>query len=178
MSDPLDFDPSLYGIEPMFTSTALWRGYWCEYEIVEGSVCLKNLYVNSEDGQYPIISGVSAKAEKGEDFEYHGCHLYEGIDLPIDYSGKILLGRDFKQECYIHMGFQRPWAYDDLIELVFENGRLFQRTDLSEVAKKIRLSIEENPEGFSNALRGNLLEFIESSFSRDIPDWGWWLGED
>ena len=33
LSSVMLFDPKNYGMEPHASSTACWRGYWCEYAI-------------------------------------------------------------------------------------------------------------------------------------------------
>lgn len=42
------------------------------------------------------------------------------------------------------MGFQRSWVYEELIELVFEDGVLTEYNDYSDIAKKQRMVIVES----------------------------------
>ncbi|MBS3793093.1 hypothetical protein KGY77_10685, partial [Candidatus Bipolaricaulota bacterium] len=50
----------------------------------------------------------------------------------LDYTGGLLLGDEFIQDLYTHMGFQAPWKYEKVIELIFEEGKLQKETDRSE----------------------------------------------
>lgn len=77
------------------------------------------------------------------DMEYMGHRVYQNLNLPMNYTGKILVGNNFINKYYIHMGYQRAWAYKTLIELVFENGKLIEEIDQSEVAKKLRKSFDD-----------------------------------
>ena len=45
ISSPIQFAPSDYGIKPVPRCTACWNGYWCEYQIFEEAIMLKNLYM-------------------------------------------------------------------------------------------------------------------------------------
>ena len=106
---------------------------------------------------------------------HFGHRVYKDVNMPIPYTGKILLGDGFMQEYYIHMGFQRGWAYKKLIELVFEEGILLECNDLSHIAKAQR---EAMAKGNINPRRpggDNILKFVEDSFSLDYADKAWWM---
>lgn len=81
------------------------------------------------DGNYPEINGKLPTPEsfyfdiyKDGKQEYDGSYEYKDLGMPIDFTGKIVLGDGFLQKYYIHMGFQRAWAYERLIELDIEEG--------------------------------------------------------
>lgn len=131
---PIPFAPHLYGLEAHGHGTACYRGFWCEYKIADDSLVLDNLHIYNSEDFYPEFNGVSV-SESGD---YRGFRLYKGVNLLIRHTGKILLGRDFIDEYYIHAGFQRPYAYKELIELTFESGRLRRATDRSGIAAKMR----------------------------------------
>ena len=106
---------------------------------------------------------------------HFGHRVYKDVNMPIPYTGKILLGDGFMQEYYIHMGFQRGWAYKKLIELVFEEGILLECNDLSHIAKAQR---EAMAQGNINPRRpggDNIPKFVEDSFSLDYADKAWWM---
>ena len=42
LSSRMLFDPKDFGLEPNSRSTACWRGYWCEYDITDEELLLKN----------------------------------------------------------------------------------------------------------------------------------------
>lgn len=159
MSEPIGFHPSRYGIRPSHTCTACWRGFWCEYQISEKGIFVKELYVNSFDGNYPLIDGVGIATEKdGSPAMYMSHHVYKGLNIPVPFSGKILVGDKFLPGFYIHMGHQMPWAYEILKELVFEDGKLLETNDLSAVAATLRERVQKG-------------DFIEEDESLHY----WWL---
>ena len=80
----------------------------------------KNCFL--QNGQYPVQYMVLA-------FLYH-----KNIGIRMKYTGKILVGKDFLREYYIHMGYQRAWAYQTLVEFIFEDGSLLDTVDHSQMA--------------------------------------------
>lgn len=170
LSSAMLFDPKNYGMEPHARSTACWRGYWCEYAIEDDELLLKDLYLFNSDDKYPPLNGVEVSMKS-----HFGHRVYKDVNMPIPYTGKILLGDGFMQEYYIHMGFQRGWAYKKLIELVFEEGILLECNDLSHIAKAQR---EAMAKGNINPRRpggDNIPKFVEDSFSLDYADKAWWM---
>lgn len=167
ISKSINFSPYEYGLKPFGCCTACWAGYWCHYDISKDGIVLRNLYINSESG-YPKINDVDVS-----DTEYIGHRVYQNLNLPMNYTGKILVGNNFINKYYIHMGYQRAWAYETLVELVFENGKLVEEIDQSEVAKKLRESFDD--EKFSIERMLNIPKFVKESFSLDFADKAWWL---
>ncbi len=176
ISEKLKFDPVKYDIIPQMASTACWRGFWCVYNITDEGIFLEDLYINSKDDYYPEIEGVKPLSEKEVDgeFEYMGHHLYKGLNIKMDYTGKILVGDKFMREYYIHMGFQRAWAYEKLLELVFVEGNLIEKNDQSQVAADLREKISNDSE-FHEKMRMDISKFVEDSFSIDYGTKAWWL---
>ena len=179
LSSVMLFDPKNYGMEPHASSTACWRGYWCEYAIEDDELLLKDLYLYNSDDKYPPLNGVEEyKCQGGKKIimkAHFGHRVYKDVNIPIPYTGKILLGDGFMREYYIHMGFQRGWAYKKLIELVFEEGILLECNDLSHIAKAQR---EAMVQGNINPQRPDvdiLSKFVDDSFSLDYADKAWWM---
>ena len=191
LSSVMLFKPQDYGMEPHTSSTACWRGYWCEYEISNGELLLKNLYFYNTDGNYPPLNGVEVsppefievegrrglrkKREKFTMPAHHGHRVYKNVNLPIPYTGKILLGDGFMREYYIHMGFQQSWAYKKLIELVFKEGILLECNDLSRIAKAQREAMKEQGVNPRYPKISDIQKFVDESFSLDYADKAWWL---
>ena len=179
LSSVMLFDPKNYGMEPHASSTACWRGYWCEQ-------LLKDLYLYNSDDKYPPLNGVEVSLPEFKEYKcqggkkiimkaHFGHRVYKDVNIPIPYTGKILLGDGFMREYYIHMGFQRGWAYKKLIELVFEEGILLECNDLSHIAKAQR---EAMVQGNINPQRPDvdiLSKFVDDSFSLDYADKAWWM---
>lgn len=184
ISTPIRFDPANFGITPMSIVTSCWAGYWCEYDISEKGIVLKNLYINAKDDNYPAINGVEAMKDKKGKFEYMGHHLYKDVQIPMKYTGKILVGKDFLREYYIHMGYQRAWAYQTLVEFIFEDGILLDTIDHSQMAEKLREEMKKTgkppyteldiPSFFKDS---SSQDFVKDSFSLDIDVKAWWMNK-
>lgn len=178
MSVPMTFLPQKYGMVPSPRCTACWNGYWCEYEISEEGMILKNLFIHTENDYYPEVNGVSVckkKNQEKKDFSYMGHHKYENINLPMEYTGKIVVGSGFLREYYIHMGYQRAWAYEKVFELCFENGKLISKEDHSKIVAKVREEAKQDPQEFRKKIYKDPQEFVEESFSLEWKDKCWWL---
>ena len=135
---------------------------------------LQNLYINSENDYYPKINNVSSERENKKSFEYMGHHLYKNLNIFMEYTGKILIGKGFIKKYYIHMGYQRAWAYEVLDELIFDKGELIKTVDHSEMAKKLRLELENKAEEISKT-GDNIPLFVKESFSLEMKDKAWWI---
>ncbi len=190
LSTTFPFHPKAYDLEPHFSCTACYRGYWCEYAIIDDQLVLKDLYLFNRDGKYPPINGVEVAPQEFTEYDcttgkgknekkllpkLFGHRIYKNIDLPIPYTGKILLGRGFLKEFYVHMGFQRGWAYQELIELCFEEGILVESYDLSDIAKEKRKSMEQENTNPRYPDETDIPQFVEDSFSLGYPEKAWWL---
>lgn len=170
----LNFHPMDYGILPRSICTACWGGFFCEYSIKNDQLMLDNLFINSADDKYPEINGVlpSVNTRTGEREEYFGHKVYRGLKLNFPYTGKILAGNGHISKYYIHMGYQRAWSYERLIEFEFENGKLISATDRSEDAAKLREIIDVH--GY-RALLSHESDPIRAAFSQKYDIKAWWL---
>ncbi|MCK4973321.1 MAG: hypothetical protein KAS52_08360, partial [Candidatus Heimdallarchaeota archaeon] len=118
------FEPLSFDIETIPASTACWRGFQGFYRITEEFLVLQDLYISMKEKKE--IRG--KKPSKGESyFKYH----FNELNLKMSFTGTILIARDFIQEMYIHMGFQRPMSYTNVIELYFEKGKFTREKNLS-----------------------------------------------
>ena len=166
------FSPKYYGIQPEGTSTGCYKGYLCHYNIADKKLFLEDLYVNSESGEYPPINGITAN----EGAYSSDLHCYKGIHDETHYTGKLLLGDDFMDDYYVHMGSQWPWAFKTLKEFVFERGRLVKINDQSDMAAHLREVIGRDEE-FFNYLEQEIGYHVEECFSHDYFIKAWWLPE-
>lgn len=157
------FTPLDYDIFPKAPHTACWRGFVLYYKVENNQFILQDMQVNSEEG--PEINGVKPKKSE-ESFKFH----YQDLNLKLKYSGKIKIAKDFIQDMYVHMGFQRASAFQTVVELVFKDGELVTVNDLSEKMKKKR---KEDPnEGAEPKSRkeSEIMTWIKRTFSRDYKD--------
>lgn len=189
MTDRPYFEPTKFGLEAHPSSTACYRGYWCEYAIENDALVLQNLFLFNKDKNYPTFCNVDVSPEEFTECTVYtrngteqrmmpthwGHRVYENVNLPIPYTGKILLGNKFIREYYIHMGYQPAWSYEELIELSFEEGLLVECANISHVAQAIRE--EMNRDGYVRRFPDltSIRQYIEECFSLDYVDKAWWL---
>ena len=170
-------------MDPVGFCTNCWDGYWCDFDISD-ALYLEKLSIYCPDGKYPDICGrsLSIPVDKDLDPEYEkvfgkiwknetGYKYYENMHLRIPFTGKLLAGTDFIWDYYIHMGYQRPYAYEKLYEFEFADGKLVKTTDLSDKAAEMREQISKlGWEEFES--RKDIHGFINRSFSLDYEDKG------
>lgn len=137
-STPLHFEPGKYGITPAPYTTACHRGYWCGYSVREKRLILQNLFIYSKNNDYPPIANVKPVLAPQESHFPNRHRVYNGIQLSIAYTGKILIGSDPVPTHYIKGVCNDPWKYTDLKECVFKDGNLVEIIDHSETAADIR----------------------------------------
>ncbi|BBF42091.1 hypothetical protein lbkm_0773 [Lachnospiraceae bacterium KM106-2] len=69
-------------------------------------------------------------------------YRYDDLQIPIDYTGGIVVGRHFIDE----YGYEEEYpcfSYRDVYELVFERGKLVTSIDHSRSMNRIRLNIDK-----------------------------------
>jgi hypothetical protein len=180
------FDPSGHGVRPVMISTACWRGYYCTYEVADGTLLLTkvNIGLGEEDaalaerGEGPKLFGVvprrytvhghSTNVRTGEvrtswessDF------VIDSLRQPIPFSGGLLLGADFILELYVHMGFHPAWKFREVHEVLFEGGRVVKEADRSAEMAEFREMVAGRPLEPSDAEDREAMErWIERCFS-------------
>ena len=157
------YEPFDFGLVPKSPHTANWRGFVSTYEISNNILLLKEFEVSikDEDKSYPEINNVKPESRK-ESLD----HLdYKNINLKTEYTGTLLIAKDFIDSMYIHMGFQSPLSFETVFELEFKEGKLINQENLSELVKECR------EKGYTDAKLGPLdddyMKWIERTFSLD-----------
>ena len=166
------FDPEEYGLKPQMLSTACWRGFHCTYEVRDQDLLLRAMVIGLHNHDAPVFQG--RRGVKDVVGSWH----FEDLLLPILYSGGVLVGRDFQDEFYVHMGFHRPHCYGRLYELCFEKGLLVRSKDLSDKMAELRDSIRRRQRSPASAKpmpeSQSLNTWIRDCFSLDYgvkKDW-------
>jgi len=147
ISDKGLFDPSAFDLEFSSPDTACYRGFQAVFALEEDQLvirefraCLADLFDSETSAQLTDtrfeIAGTapSEPPERERGFNAY----YKNLNYELNYSGGLLLGDEFIQDFYTHMGFQAPWKYEKVIELIFEEGELQKETDRSERMATLR----------------------------------------
>jgi hypothetical protein len=63
---------------------------------------------------------------------------YYDLSVRVSFTGKIRLAKDFIQELYIHMGFQKASAFMTVYDLTLKESRVIELKDRSQEMEKKR----------------------------------------
>ena len=151
------FEISALGLAPSSFSTACWRGYVAYFAIDDDRhLILKHLNTNKGSLEESAVPKINGKAPISKEDSFGSSLDYKDVDLPLPYSGGVLITDGFIHERYVHMGFQSPLSYELVIELKFKNGLFMGETDLSEMIK---------------SQRENTVDITEEEKLRTLPRW-------
>ena len=156
---PSPFD---FGLEPVSPNTANWRGFIMTYIVVEKHLNVHEIKVTVKDlkRKPPLINEVKPKLEKKGLIRL----TYSSLKLKTQFTGKILIAKDFIDSMYVHMGIQSPLSFETVIELEFGEGNLLSVRDLSNKMKEYRK--RDISDGKIKRTR-NPLTWIARTFSLD-----------
>lgn len=56
----------------------------------------------------------------------------------MDYSGSLFIATELNEELHAPMGFDPPWNYSIVFELIFENGKLLSSHNRADEMTKLR----------------------------------------
>jgi hypothetical protein len=137
-------EPRKMGITHFIMSTGCWRGHYCTYKIAAGQLFLAEMAVGYDealpiDGIVPVEDGYE--------------NVYKGLKIPVSYTGGLLVGKNFIDSMYVHMGFQKPHTFEKLMEFRFDQGKLIEINDHSARMAGIRQKIAEERLAWENAHR-------------------------
>ena len=144
--------PQDFGMEPGFIHTACWRGFYSTYEIKDDQIFIVEMTMRESKGNYKAINNKMPEVTGNQ-------ALYEEIYLPVPFTGRLLLAKDFIQELYVHMGFQEPTSFKTVLELTFKDGCLIDFQDKSKEMEQERATLKK---GYK---RGDIAEGIDEAFS-------------
>jgi hypothetical protein len=158
------FDPQQFGIT-LDSYTSSPRALGCAYSVTDGTLLLSSLEIGSKGGVYPLINEIrpcfshnldDGSEEEVPEFYYQAVEtrdargkiawrvdteaLYQGIDMPMAYTGTLRIGRD--PDARYYLGFflsgWPDWMHRKVLDLTFLDGHLESVTDLSDEMAKIR----------------------------------------
>jgi hypothetical protein len=117
--------PAAFGLLPL-SKASLLRSFSSEFMIENFHLKLNKIVLKNED-----------KAEDVEGYqsnELYGCRVF--------YSGTILIGENMVREYYSKGGKLACFSYQNVYELVFEDGILVTTVDQSKAMQRIRKNLE------------------------------------
>lgn len=125
------FVPQDYGMDPVSSCTACWRGFFSRYMVKSSRLYLDELTISCED--YPAING-KVPTRKHIPFG----HVYENVNLLIPFTGMLQIGANPLRDFSTEMEFQSPVAFEKVVELKFDTGILKRINDISANVEKMR----------------------------------------
>ncbi|MFW9889158.1 MAG: hypothetical protein ACFFER_13315 [Candidatus Thorarchaeota archaeon] len=155
------YTPQDFGIAPRMASTACYRGYVMRYDCVNGQLILDSMSVRTEEA-HPV-NGIAPIEEDGFFFS----HRYENLGLKTKFTGSMLLAKDFIEEMYVHMGFQRPMAFRTVLELQIQDGDILATNDLSAKMEELRSRDHTKDAQPDSREHDDVMSWIENAFSLD-----------
>lgn len=153
------FTPVDFGMSPemLEISTSCYRGYCCRYECSDSELFLVELGIfQRENIKLPLIEGVAAEP-RGTIFS-----SYEHLRIPCSLSGGLILVRN-----PIEVAVQSfsPLDFEEIVELLFEKGKLQQEIDHSLTIVSLRKQVDEFSESFKSD--GELSEFFRRDWTKE-----------
>jgi len=140
------FNIEEYGLKPIWERTSCWRGYVATFTINDDNkLVLHKLNTNNGNRENDKIISINGKLPKiikpegiVDEYKNFRQYKYDNVDFEIIYNGSIIITSDFIISRYVHMGFQSPISYKNVISLTFNNGKFSSFNDLSNTVASIR----------------------------------------
>jgi hypothetical protein len=153
------FDPKDQGLRPISVMSANWRGFVCRYAVRAGSLRLDWLLFNTRlerrrAENAPTVFGRRAEVAWHDDIfrsfglDWLGLNsgasemarlLYEDLDVPMAYTGGLLLAKDWVKEAEdLPRHCQRISHYSDVREVILLDGRVTHQYERSSEIAAIR----------------------------------------
>jgi hypothetical protein len=147
--------PEQFGMEAKMLHTACYRGFIAKYEVTKEALYLRELTLREKNGNYLPIDGIQPETGKYQ-------ATYRGLSVVVPFTGKIRLGKGLIHDLHIHMGYQKAAAYETVLDLTLNDGRVVKILDRAKEMEQKRGAFKERFES------GNRLEGIQEAFSLDL----------
>ena len=89
------------------------------------------------------------------------------MNFKNNFTGKLLLAKDFIQSMYVHMGFQRPMAYKIIIEIQMKEGEIISERDLSKEMEEKRIFNADEGVSPRSDSQNDIENWVKKTFSLD-----------
>lgn len=147
--------PEQFGMVPEEMSTACYEGFYVTYELGEEGFFLKEMVLREKSGNYLPIGGVEGKFER-----YRAT--YEGLAVPVSFTGKIRIARELIPSLHVYMGYQKASAYKCVLDISLENGKVVDVRDRSAEMEEKRGAFKKRCD------EGSAFQVVEEAFSLDL----------
>ena len=131
------FRPQAYGVAPAGSQRKGWD-YHGEYGLDGYQLLVNRLWIHSEGNYPPIKEAEPAMISSLETVEYAE---YNDLAEPVAYTGGIVIARDFVYG-FGFTGDYPCFCYKNVLELIFENGRLVTTIDHKKAMVRIRKNLK------------------------------------
>lgn len=137
------FHPREIGVEkPAGRSSALWRGYLCEYEVVGEHVLLERLLLHVDVVAAPRVVALSEQLlGRRPRVEGDGELRYEGLGRAVHVSGELLLGSGFTNGPQEQGGHHPARDYERVLAVELQGGKVITARDSSATYAEQRASL-------------------------------------
>lgn len=119
------FDVRAHGVMPVRLHSANARGEMARFKIDSGALMLSDLQVGSVDAP-PALGGVDASTD-----EHGQTWTYLDLDLPIEWTGDLIVGASVIADLWVHAGYAPAWHYEKVLAFDIENGMVVSSEDRS-----------------------------------------------
>lgn len=148
--------PEQYGMEPIKFSTACYRGFYATYELTGESLFLRELTLKVKKGNCYSIGGI--EPDRGD----YGTTTYTGLSEIIPFTGVIRLAKGLIDGYYIDMGYQKATAFETVLDITINDGRLVKINDLSQEMEQKRGAFKKHYES------GHISQTTYEAFSLNL----------
>lgn len=149
--------PQQFGMEPVMIHTACYKGFYATYELTEDSLVLRELTLREKNANYLTIQGVEPSIENNQ-------ATYHELNVRVGFTGKLRLAKDFIDELYIHMGFQKPTAFKTVLDFTLDQGQVTNINDRSREVEQKRGAFKD----YYDSDSADLSKRIHDAFSLDM----------
>ncbi|MFW9922381.1 MAG: hypothetical protein ACFFDW_03730 [Candidatus Thorarchaeota archaeon] len=163
------FYPEAYGLKLIMAGTACYNGYILTFKCDNDEFILDELLIRTQEEPVEINN---IRAEKYEgNWAPMFSHHYSNLQLKRNFTGEIIIAREFIEEMYVHMGYQSPRAFRQVYRLKIIEDKIMEVIDLSKTMEEKRRedpfkdSTPTNPED-GKSIRA----WVDKKFSRDIDE--------
>jgi hypothetical protein len=159
------YEPHDFGITTQMASTACWRGYQMFYDCKDGMLILDQMHAQTNDKV--TVNGVAPRGPEDDDETFFFNTFYKNLELKTNFTGSLLLAKDFISERYVHMGFQSPDAFKTVLEIRVKDGMILEVKDISEMMEERRKSGQTKPNRPDSMDEPDIETWVKDRFSLD-----------